>query len=332
MTAADELVVHRIAFLDRGVFKVAFRPPAFAHEWRDYPHTSAEEVGERLQEATIAITDGVPISAETIAGAPDLQLIAVAATGYNHIDLDACRERGITVCNIRDWSISVPEHVFALILALRRQLALYTGAVRAGAWQQSPAYAHVLEPIPRTLAGSTLGLIGHGAVGKNVARIARGFGMDIIIAERRGVMPREGRVALDEVIAHSDVLVVMCPLTEETRGLIGAQELARMKPDAILINCARGGIVDEAALVDALERGVIAGAGVDIVSEEPPAGGNVLLDASLPNLIVTPHVAWVSAESQSILATQLIDNLEAFVAGTPRNVVFSPAQVDGETR
>lgn len=258
---------HTIVFLDRDVFKVEFRSPGFPHECHTYPHTNPDQVIARIQHATIAITDGVPITAVSIDAASNLQLIAVAGTGYNHIDLDACRRRGIVVCNIRDWSVSVPEHVFALILALRRQLAEYATAVRAGAWQRSSSYALVLEPIPRALAGSTLGLIGHGALGRRVEAIAHGFGMDIMIAERRGVAPRVGRVALGEVIRQSDVLIVMCPLTDETRGMIGAAELATMKPDALLINCARGGIVDEPALVDALQRGVIGGAGVDVLTE-----------------------------------------------------------------
>ncbi len=321
MTNPAHVAQHTIVFLDRDAFKVNFRSPDFPHVWRAYPHTHTGQVAERLREATIAITDGVPITAKTIATSPRLQLVAVAATGFNLIDLDACRERGIAVCNIRDWSISVPEHVFALILALRRQLAEYATAVRAGAWQHSSSYALVLAPIPRALAGSKLGLIGYGALGRRVESIARGFDMDIMIAERKGSAAREGRVALAEVIRRSDVLVVMCPLTAETRGLIGSTELATMKPDALLINCARGGIVDEPSLVDALQRGIIGGAGVDVLTEEPPVNGNVLLDVDLSNLIVTPHVAWVSRESQEILAGQLIDNLEAFVAGTPKNTV-----------
>ncbi len=237
------------------------------------------------------------MNASTIDACPELHLIAVAATSYNHIDLSACRARGITVCNIRDWAISAPEHVFALALALRRQLSLYQAAVRSGAWERSPGYA---LSIPRALAGSSWDMIGHGALGKRVKQIARGFEMDIMIGERRGDRPRAGRLPLDEVIAKCDVLVVLGPLTEETRGLIGARELATMKPDALLINCAGGGIVDEPALLDAIRRGVIAGAGVDVLSEEPPTSGNVLLEAKLPNLIVTPHVARVSRESQQI--------------------------------
>lgn len=311
----------RIVFLDRGVFRVPFPSLSFPHVWIDHAETAPDEVAERLRDASVAITDGVPITRETIEGAPQLRLIAVAATGYDHIDLDACDERDITVCNIRDWSVSVPEHVFALILALRRQLIPYREAVRAGEWQRSGAYALVLDPIPLALTGTTLGLVGHGALGKRVETIARAFGMEVLIAERRGQEPRPGRTALDSVLAQADVLVLLCPLTAETRGLIGARELALMKPEAILVNCARGAIVDGDALLAALRDDTIAGAGLDVLPEEPPVHGSPLLDADLPNLIVAPHVAWVSRQSQEILAHQLIANIEGWWAGTPRNVV-----------
>jgi glycerate dehydrogenase len=180
----------------------------------------------------------------------------------------------------------------------------------------------VLKSSPRAFGGSSLGPIGHVAPGKRVEQIARRFEMDITIGERRGDRPRAGRLPLDEVIARSDVLVILCPWTEETRGLMGSRELATMKPDALLINSVRGGIVDEPALLDAIPRGVIAGAGVDVLSEEPPSSGNVVLEAELPNLIVTPHVAWVSRESQQILADQLVDDIDAWQAGSAQNVVL----------
>ncbi len=175
-------------------------------------------------------------------------------------------------------------------------------------------------------------MIGHGALDKRVEQIARGFEMDITIGERRGDRSRAGRLPLDEVIARSDVLVVLCPLTEETRGLMGSRELSTMKPDSLLINCARGGIVDEPALLDAIPRGVIAGAGVDVLSGEPPTSGNVLLEAELPNPIETPRVAWISRESQQILADQLVDNIEAWQAGSAQNVVLRWSERRREVR
>jgi glycerate dehydrogenase len=246
----------------------------------------------------------------------------VAATGVDGIDLEACRRRGIAVSNVRDWAVSVPEHVFALILALRRNLIAYHEAIQGGAWQRSSGYLVQLEPVPQALSGATLGIIGHGALGRAVAGIAAGFGMKVLIAERKGAArARAGQVAFTEVLAQSDVLVVLCPLTPETRGMVGAGELALMSRHALLINCARGGIVDEAALAGALQRGELAGAGVDVLEQEPPRAGNPLLDLKQPNLIVTPHVAWVSEQSLRALADQLIGNIEAFQAGAPRNLV-----------
>ncbi|MGC4107580.1 MAG: D-2-hydroxyacid dehydrogenase [Thermomicrobiales bacterium] len=311
----------RIVFLDRGVYRVPFPTPSFPHAWIEYAATTPDEVAERLRDATVAITDGVPITRGTIESCPQLRLIAVAATGYDHIDLAACAERDITVCNIRNWSVSVPEHVFTLMLALRRQLIPYREAVQAGEWQRTDAYALVLDPLPLALTGTTLGLVGHGALGKRVETIAQAFGMDVLVAEHRGHAPRPGRTALDDVLARCDVLVLLCPLTDETRGLIGATELAQMKTDAILINCARGAIVNSDALLKALRAGTITGAGLDVLPEEPPVTGSPLLDADLPNLIVTPHVAWVSRQSQELLANQLIANIEGWHAGSPRNVV-----------
>jgi glycerate dehydrogenase len=313
----------RIVLLDGAAFTRPMRPLELPHEWVSHVSTTPSEVDERLREASIAITNQVPITADVIARAERLRMVAVAATGFNHVDIAACERAGIVVSNVRNWSVSVPEHVFAMTLALRRQLAAYQAAVRAGDWERSPVYGLMLEPLPRALHGSTLGLIGHGGLGQRVETIARGFGMDVLVADRKGASPRPGRVAFDEVVSRSDVLVVMCPLTPETRGLIGEREIGLMKRDALLINCARGGIVDEVALADALRAGRIGGAGVDVLSEEPPSNGNPLLDPDLPNLIVTPHMAWASVESEDILLEETIRNIEAFVAGDPRNAVTS---------
>ncbi len=312
----------RIVFLDRRAIRVPLRAPAFPQHWSEYPHTPPELIAARLRGATIAITNRVPLDGATLDAAPTLRLIAVSATGYEHVDVAACHARGIAVCNVRDWSISVPEHVFALLLALRRHLPAYGAAIAAGRWQASPTYGFLLEPLPRALRGGTLGLIGHGALGRRVAALAAAFGMRVLIAERRGAdIVRPGRTPFPAVLAQSDALVVLCPLTAETRHLLGAAELALLRRDAILINCARGGIVDEQALADALVAGKLGGAGVDVLSDEPPVTGNPLLELRLPNLIVTPHMAFASTESLEALAEQLIGNLEAFAAGTPRNLV-----------
>jgi len=315
--------VEKVVFLDRNAIRVPLRKLAFPHEWHEYAHTPPELVVERLQDATVVITNRVFITPEVVAAAvPALRLVAVSATGYDHVDVAACAAHGVAVCNVRGWSISVPEHVFALALALRRQLPAYQKAITEGRWQASPTYGVLLDPLPHTLAGSTLGIVGYGALARRVEIIARAFGMNVLVGERKGAQTlREGRTQFEEVLVQSDVLVVLCPLTEETRGLIGAAELARMRPEALLINCARGGVVDEAALAQALRDGVIAGAGVDVLSEEPPRNGNPLLAEDLLNRIVTPHMAWASIESLETLAEQLVGNIEAFMAGTPRNLV-----------
>ena len=315
--------MEKIVFLDRGALAVPLRPPSFPHQWQEYPDTAPDQLVARLKGASIAITDRVFLDEAALAQLPELRIIAVAATGVDGVDLAACRKLGIAVSNVRDWALSVPEHVFALILALRRNLFAYHAAVQDGAWQRSASYLVELEPMPQSLSGATLGLIGSGALGQRVAKLAQCFGMKVLVAERKGAAALgAGRVAFSEVLASSDVLVVLCPLTPETRGMIGAEELALLPRSALLINCARGGIVDEAALAGALRRGELAGAGIDVLEQEPPSAGSPLLELRQPNLIVTPHVAWVSEQSQRSLADQLIENLEAYQAGTPRNLVL----------
>ncbi len=312
----------RIVFLDRRAIRVPLRQASFPHQWQEYEHTPAELTVERLQGANIAITNRVAITRAVLDKVPTLELVAVSATGYEHVDVAACAQKGVAVCNVRDWSVSVPEHVFVLILSLRRQLPSYGREIAAGRWQASPSYGFLLGPLPRTLYGATMGIIGYGALGQRVGALALAFGMDTLIAEYKGAKEmRADRVSFEEVLAKSHVLVVLCPLNDDTRNLIGAPELARMRRDALLINCARGGIVDEAALAGALSRNELGGAGVDVLSVEPPTEGNPLLELNVPNLILTPHMAFASVQSLEALAEQLIGNLEAFVAGEPRNLV-----------
>jgi glycerate dehydrogenase len=306
--------MERIVFLDRNTLRAEIRPPAFAHEWREYEATRAEEVVERLEGASIAIVNKVEIRDAQLAQLPALRLIAVAATGTDNIDLKSCRERGVAVSNVRGYATgTLPEHVFMLMLALRRNLASYQRDVRAGEWERAAGFCLLTHPI-RDLHASTLGIIGYGALGRAVERLAHAFGMHALIAEHKGAThAREGRTPFAEVLRQSDIITLHTPLNDKTRHLIGAAELASMKPEAILINCARGGVVDEAALVGALRSGVIAGAGVDVLSREPPREGNALLELDLPNLIVTPHIAWASLQAMQTLADQLIDNIEAFI-------------------
>ena len=314
--------MHQIVFLDRDSLIANIRQPAFAHRWCDYPATSPDEVVERLRGATIAITNKVPLRADAIAQLPDLKMIAVAATGTDNVDLAACRARGIVVANIRNYSlVSVPEHCFALILAVRRNLRAYVADVEAGRWERSTRFCLLDHPIG-DLAGSRLGIVGYGALGRRVAQIGRAFGMEIAVASRSPVTDTDVTpLSLAELLATSDVVSLHLPLTEQTRNMIGARELASMKKSAILINTARGGLVDEAALAQALADGTIAGAGFDVLSKEPPVPDNPLLRLRLPNFVLTPHVAWASGGAMQTLADMLVDNLEAWVAGSPTNVV-----------
>jgi len=314
--------MERIVFLDRNTLRADLRPPAFAHEWREYAETHPGEVVERLAGATVAIVNKVKLGDAELARLPALRLIAVAATGTDNIDLESCRRRGVSVSNVRGYAThTLPEHVLMLMLALRRNLASYERDLRGGAWQNAGQFCLLTHPI-RDLYGSTLGIIGYGALGQSVGRLARAVGMRTLVAEHKGAPSvRPGRTSFAEVLGASDIVTLHTPLNEETRHLIGAAELARMRPAAVLINCARGGVVDETALLEALRRGVIAGAGVDVLSQEPPCEGNALLESDLPNLIVTPHVAWASLQAMQALADQLIDNIEAFVRGEGRNLV-----------
>ncbi len=306
--------MERIVFLERDTLRAELRRPSFEHVWLDYGSTRPEEVLERLEGATVAVVNKLPLRAETLAQLPSLKLIAVAATGTDNIDLDFCRERRIEVSNVRGYAReTLPEHVLTLALALRRNLLSYVEAVREGRWQRAEQFClHGREILD--LHGSTLGLVGHGTLGRGVERLARAFGMEVLISERKGAaVVREGRTPFVEVVERADVLSLHVPLNDETRDMIGREEFASMKTSAVLINCARGGVVDELALAEALREGRIAGAGVDVLSAEPPREDNPLLATDVPNLILTPHVAWAGRQAQQALADQLVDNIEAFV-------------------
>ena len=314
--------MHNIVFLDRASLDATLKPRSFAHTWRDHAATARAEVVERLAGATIAVTNKVPVREDALVALPDLSMIAIAATGTDIVDIAACARRGIVVSNIRNYATSsLPEHVFAMILALRRNLIAYRSDVEAGLWQRASAFCLLTHPI-HDLAGSTLGVIGLGALGNAVSRLGAAFGMAVLGYDPLAKMPAGVAAAtVDDILARADVVTLHVPLTAETRNLIDARALARMKPSALLINTARGGLVDEAALASALQEGRIAGAGFDVLSHEPPDPANALLALRLPNFILTPHVAWASAEAQQALADQLVGNIEAFVAGAPRNVV-----------
>jgi glycerate dehydrogenase len=292
-------------------------------DMRYYSATTPAQVVERIANATVVISNKVVIDANMLALSPKLKLICVAATGTNNIDVKAATRLGITVCNCQGYgTASVVQHVFALILALSTRLMDYRQAVLAGRWQNAQQFCLLDFPI-REMADKTLGIIGYGELGKAVGQVAKAFGMEVLIAQRPGTLePEEGRIPLPALLPQVDILTLHCPLTPETAGLIGEWELALMRRDALLINTARGGIVDETALVKALRLGALGGAGVDVLSEEPPTHGNPLLTADLPNLIVTPHCAWGSRESRQRLLGQLVENIRGFLSSHPLRVVI----------
>jgi len=289
--------------------------------WSSHGTTSPAQLAERISDADIVISNKVVLDRENLQGTKALRLIVVAATGTNNVDLVTARERDITVCNVRGYGTpSVAQHVFALILALTTRLPEYMRAVAQGRWQKHPHFCLFDYPI-RELHGKTLGIIGFGTLGQGVAAAAAAFGLKVVVAQRPGGQPQAGRLPLHELLAQADILSLHCPLTEQTRNLIGAKELASMKKDAILINTARGGIVDEVALAEALREGTIGGAGIDVLSEEPPVHGNPLLADDIPNLIVTPHIAWASRESRQRVIDIVGANIRAYLDGKPQNIV-----------
>jgi len=311
-----------IVFLERNTFSVSFRKPSFEHEWIEFGETTQDQVVDRLAQATIAICNKLQLRGNALAQLPELRLIAVAATGVDNVDLAYCRSHNIAVCNTRGYAVnSLPEHALMLMLALRRNLIAYRADVKAGRWHEARQFCLLDHPIG-DLKGATLGIVGFGRLGRSMAQLGRAIGMEVIVAERKNAAEvRDDRVSFTDVLRLSDVISLHCPLTEETKNLIGADELQQMKPGAILINTARGGLIDDHALLDALRSGHLAGAGIDVLRNEPPRDGNPLLDVDLPNLIVTPHNAWASRQAMQTLADQLIDNLEAFVRGEPQNLV-----------
>jgi len=309
---------HKIVFLDRETLDANVRKPNFPHEYTEHAQTAPDQIVERLKGASICITNKVPLREATLKQLPDLKLIAVAATGTDVIDKAYTSANGIVVSNIRNYAFNtLPEHVFALLFALRRNLVNYYNSVRQGRWGYANQFCYFDYPI-YDIAGSTLGIIGYGALGREIEKRATALGMKVLINDVTDV---PNKVDVATILRESDVVTLNLPLTPETKNMIGAKELASMKNSACIINTARGGIVDEAALADALRKGVIAGAGFDVLTVEPPKNGNILLDPTIPNLIITPHVAWASKEAMQVLADQLVDNIDAFVAGSPRNVV-----------
>lgn len=311
--------MQQIVFLDSDTLDagITLHRPDFPHHWQSHPSTAPEQVVERLRNASIAIINKVRIGASELVQLPDLKLIALAATGSDNVDLEACRAANVGVCNIRNYSgPSVPEHAMALMLALSRNLFAWRQSLLEGRWQQSGQFCFFDHNI-MDLHGKQLGIIGKGTLGQALGERAQGMGMIVRYAQSQiGASHDEDRLPLDALLQSSDVVSLHCPLTPYTRYLIGERELALMKPGALLINVGRGGLVDEAALLKALANGRLGGAGFDVASVEPPPPDHPLMQAlQYPNFILTPHVAWASEESMQRLADQLIDNINAFAEG-----------------
>jgi glycerate dehydrogenase len=290
-------------------------------EWEFHALTSPNEIKDRLRGVTVAVTNKAVLDRSALESADQLKLVCIAATGTNNVDLDAARELGISVCNVVHYATpSVVQHVFGLVFALDSRILQYHEAVQAGHWARSPHFSMLDFPI-RELSGKTMGIVGYGELGRGVAHAAECFGMKVLIAQRPGGPAQTGRLPLHDLLPRVDVLSLHCPLTAETENLISSAELKIMKPDALLINTARGGIVDETALVDALRTGEIGGAGIDTLTTEPPVKGNPLLNYTSPNLIVTPHTAWASRQARQRLVDGVAGNILSFIAGSLTNRV-----------
>lgn len=319
----------KIVFLDRATIPkhVQFKPLEHPHEWLNYDLSAYTECINRAQDADIIITNKVVLDSNIIAQLPKLKHIAVIATGYNNIDLDSCQANGISVSNTPDYSItSVPEHTIALIFALRRQLLAYQSNVKNGTWQQSP-YFHAYLGQTFDLKGARLGIIGGGSLGKATAALAIAIGMEVVFAKRKSTDSAQNNMRADyipfeELIRSSDVISLHCPLNEETANIISMKELQQMQAHTLLINTARGGLVNEQDLADALKQNLIAGAGFDVASTEPLQDNNPLIDIlDLPQFILTPHVAWSSDSALQCQANMVVDNIDHFLQNKPYNRV-----------
>jgi glycerate dehydrogenase len=314
--------MHRIVFLDAQTLAPGVKLPApdFPHQWIDYPATAPDQIAAHAGDADLIVVNKVKIGRQQLDLLPKVKLIAIAATGYDTVDVAAARERGVAVTNIRGYSVgSVPDHVFGMILSLSRNLHAYAQAARAGRWQAGGQFCFHDFPI-FDLSGKRLGLIGSGSLGSRVAEIGRAFGMDVVFAGRKGGAAGAGRIAFDDLLATSEVISLHCPLNAETEKLLSDREFALMTKKPLLINTARGGVVDEEALERALDAGLVGGAGIDVTRPEPPPADSAIMRlAQRQNVLVTPHVGWASLEAQRILADQLKAVLESFVAGSRMN-------------
>jgi glycerate dehydrogenase len=309
----------KIVFLDKGTFPSTLeaKKPSFPHEWQEFEGTPKDQIIPRLQGADIAITNKVKLDDETLSSLPDLKMIAIAATGFDHVDIHSAHAKDITVANVKGYAVnSVPEHAMMMIMALSRSLLGFQSDIEKGEWQKANQFCFFNHPI-EDLHDKTLGIIGRGVLGAGLARLASGFGMGIMYAGRRGDKnPHKPYIEFDEFLEQSDIISIHCPLNDHTRDLITKNEFSKMSRNPILINASRGGIVNEADAVDAVNQRKIRALGVDCLSLEPPRNGNPLLSiAHYPNVIITPHIAWASTDAVQSLWDNLINNIEDWKKG-----------------
>ena len=323
-------MTHKIVFLDRETIAphIKIRHPVFEHEWIEYDRTRADEVVERLQGATIAITNKAEIRKSTIENCLNLKMIAIAATGFDIVDIEECKKNDIVVSNIRGYAVNtVPEHTFALILSLKRSILGYRQDVSNGEWLKAGQFCFFNNQRIDDLNGSTLGIIGEGSLGSSVAKIGKlGFGMNPIFLDhdfvKDGDRSLKKFVPKAEFFSSADIVSVHCPLTSQTENLLNLDTFKSMKNSAIVINTARGAVINEKDLSKAIKNKLIAGAAIDVLAKEPPENNHPYLQLlSLPNFILTPHIAWASSEAMQTLTNQMIDNIENFVEGKPSNVI-----------
>ena len=299
----------KIVFVDHAIVNpgdLSWEPMKALGDLECYERSTREEALSRAQNADVLIIDSFAVDRDFIEHCPNLKLIDIAATGFNHVDLDACKERGIGVANVPSYAAeTVAQHAFALLLSLTNSIGIYGDAVRNGEWQKAKDYTFIKAPIT-LLAGKSIGIIGYGSIGKKIAAIAEGFGMKVHIYSRN-----------PDAAITSDVVSLSCPLTEQNRGMVNKEFIANMKDGAFLINTARGGLIDEQALADALKSGKLAGAGLDVMASEPPVSGSPLLE--LENCHITPHIAFIAPEARQTIMDVCAENIRSYISGGTLN-------------
>ncbi|MBE0365374.1 glycerate dehydrogenase [Pseudoalteromonas ulvae UL12] len=312
-----------IVILDHGTLTCADLTPLkqLTRHLTCFEHTQPQQILERCKDAQVIITNKVVLDQDTINQLPHLTLICIAATGTNNVDLNAAKAKGVAVCNVAGYSTaSVVQHTFSLLFNLLGNTHRYLSDCQQGLWQKSTHFCRLDHSIDE-VADKTIAIIGYGELGQAMAKVAEAFAMNVLIAERRDQPPRAGRVSFEEAISQADIVSLHCPLAEHTYHLIDEPEFALMKPSAVLLNTARGGIVNEQALCEALEKKIIAAAAVDVLSQEPAQADNPLMTYKQPNLLLTPHIAWASTQSVNRLIGQIALNITAFYQHQPRNRV-----------